>query len=252
MTISVAEQSVPFCEVATRCCSRALTRRFHARLDLEPARPCGERRVAHVAARDADAARARGAWAAGADAPSSRPARNALRSRGQLSCAHRESCARPVPAAGCDRLPSRGGQLGEHQLAADPAAQRRADPPGEHPVARLNRAVAVRYTRPRAALADIESLLEPLSGYHLLHRTHAAILRNLGRHDEARRADQRALMLTDNPAERALLEQRISQRSGGITSPRRRRVSERSPGSRRYSGCKRPPASGCRGSASRR
>jgi predicted RNA polymerase sigma factor len=79
------------------------------------------------------------------------------------------------------------------------------------PVARLNRAVAVRYTAgPRAALADVESLLEPLSGYHLLHATHAAILRDRGRDDEARRADQRALMLTDNPAERALLEQRIS------------------------------------------
>ena len=36
-----------------------------------------------------------------------------------------------------------------------------------------------------------------------------ALLRDLGRAEEARDADQRALALTDNPAERALLMDRI-------------------------------------------
>jgi RNA polymerase sigma-70 factor (ECF subfamily) len=78
------------------------------------------------------------------------------------------------------------------------------------PVARLNRAIALRYVAgPEAALAEIDALADALGGYHLLHATQAELLRALGRHVEARRADERALMLTANPAERALLEQRL-------------------------------------------
>jgi RNA polymerase sigma-70 factor (ECF subfamily) len=78
------------------------------------------------------------------------------------------------------------------------------------PVARLNRAIALRYVAgPDAALAEIDALADTLEGYHLLHATHAALLRDLDRLDEARLADQRALTLTTNPAERALLEQRL-------------------------------------------
>jgi RNA polymerase sigma-70 factor (ECF subfamily) len=49
-----------------------------------------------------------------------------------------------------------------------------------------------------------------LDGYHLFHATRAELLRCLGRLPEARHADQRALGLTGNPAERALLEQRLT------------------------------------------
>ncbi|PZG23710.1 RNA polymerase sigma factor [Nonomuraea aridisoli] len=78
------------------------------------------------------------------------------------------------------------------------------------PVTRLHRAVAVRYTRgPRAALAELEGLGPPLQRYALYHATRAELLRDLGRREEARRADERALDLTANPAQQALLERRL-------------------------------------------
>jgi RNA polymerase sigma factor (sigma-70 family) len=78
------------------------------------------------------------------------------------------------------------------------------------PVGRLNRAIALRYVAgSEAALAEIDALADTLDGYHLLHATRAALLRDVDRLDEARRADQRALTLTTNPAERGLLEQRL-------------------------------------------
>jgi RNA polymerase sigma factor (sigma-70 family) len=77
-------------------------------------------------------------------------------------------------------------------------------------VVRLHRAVALRYTAgPRAALAEVDALADDLDTYHLLHATRAELLRDLGRPDEARAADQRALELTANPAEQALLQKRI-------------------------------------------
>ncbi|MGX7672304.1 hypothetical protein [Plantactinospora sp. DSM 117369] len=50
----------------------------------------------------------------------------------------------------------------------------------------------------------------PLDGYHLPHATRAELLRDLGRPDEARAADERALALTANPAEQSLLRQRLT------------------------------------------
>jgi RNA polymerase sigma factor (sigma-70 family) len=79
------------------------------------------------------------------------------------------------------------------------------------PVVALNRALAVAELRgPAAALAEIERLAERLDGYHLFHAARAELLRRLGRDDEAREADRRALALTDNPAERRLLQERIA------------------------------------------
>ncbi|HEX6510158.1 MAG TPA: RNA polymerase sigma factor [Chloroflexota bacterium] len=79
------------------------------------------------------------------------------------------------------------------------------------PVARLNRAIARRYVDgPEAALADIEALGGSLQRYHIYHASRAELLRDLGRHAEARLADEAALQLTANPAERALLEQRLA------------------------------------------
>jgi RNA polymerase sigma-70 factor (ECF subfamily) len=79
------------------------------------------------------------------------------------------------------------------------------------PVIRLHRAIALRYTDgPAAALAEVETVGEPLDGYHLLHATRAELLRDLGQPEQARVADRRALALTANPAEQLLLQQRIS------------------------------------------
>ena len=79
-------------------------------------------------------------------------------------------------------------------------------------VVRLNRAIALSHVAgPARALADVDALSDELDRYHLLHATRAALLRDLGRPDEAREADRRALGLTENPAERALLTERIGQ-----------------------------------------
>ena len=78
------------------------------------------------------------------------------------------------------------------------------------PVVGLNRAIALRYVAgPGAALATVDTLAAALDRYHLFHATRAELLRALGRTAEAREADLRAIALTANPAERALLQERI-------------------------------------------
>jgi RNA polymerase sigma factor (sigma-70 family) len=79
------------------------------------------------------------------------------------------------------------------------------------PVTRLHRAIALRYhAGPEAAMNELDGLAEPLEKYPLFHATRAELLRALGDAEEAREADRRALDLTANPAQRALLEERIS------------------------------------------
>ena len=79
------------------------------------------------------------------------------------------------------------------------------------PVVALNRALAVaELDGPGPALAEIERLGTRLEGYHLFHAARGELLRRLGRLDEARAADRQALSLTDNPAERRLLEARLT------------------------------------------
>jgi RNA polymerase sigma factor (sigma-70 family) len=78
------------------------------------------------------------------------------------------------------------------------------------PVVRLNRAIAIRYLDgSEAALAEVDALGEMLDDYYLLHATRAELLRDLGRVVEGRTALARALELTANPAERALLQRRL-------------------------------------------
>ena len=78
------------------------------------------------------------------------------------------------------------------------------------PVTRLHRAIALRYAAgPQAAMAELDALAGALDGYHLYHATRADLLRELGKADQARAADRRALELTANPAERAVLRRRI-------------------------------------------
>jgi RNA polymerase sigma-70 factor (ECF subfamily) len=80
------------------------------------------------------------------------------------------------------------------------------------PVVALNRALALaERDGPAPALAAIEPLGERLDGYHLFHAARAELLRRLGDAEGARTANRRALALTDNPAERRLLEDRLSQ-----------------------------------------
>ncbi len=79
------------------------------------------------------------------------------------------------------------------------------------PVVGLNRAIALRQVAgPAAALEEVEQLAGLLDRYHLFHATRAELLREFGRNEEAAAADRRALELTDNPAEQALLRQRIA------------------------------------------
>jgi RNA polymerase sigma-70 factor (ECF subfamily) len=79
------------------------------------------------------------------------------------------------------------------------------------PVTRLHRTIALRYTAGAlAAMTELDALAGPLDQYHLYHATRAELLRELGHADEARAADRRALGLTANPAEQAVLRQRIT------------------------------------------
>ena len=83
------------------------------------------------------------------------------------------------------------------------------------PIVRLNHAIALRHVSgPAAALAEVDAVAERLADYHLLHATRAQLLAALGDHDGARDANVRALSLTDNPAERALLRSRIAAYEG--------------------------------------
>ncbi len=75
------------------------------------------------------------------------------------------------------------------------------------PVVALNRAVAVAEVEgPAAALALVDAI--PLERYHVFHAVRGDLLRRLGRHNEAARALEAALALTENAAERAFLQRR--------------------------------------------
>ncbi|MEW9555835.1 RNA polymerase sigma factor [Nonomuraea sp. NPDC050783] len=78
------------------------------------------------------------------------------------------------------------------------------------PVTRLHRAVALRHVKgAHAALAELAGLDRELERYPLLHATRAELLRALGHPEQARQADERALALTANPAQQALLTERL-------------------------------------------
>jgi RNA polymerase sigma-70 factor (ECF subfamily) len=79
------------------------------------------------------------------------------------------------------------------------------------PVIRLNRAIALSHLRgPEVALAEVDQVADRLSGYHLLHATRAQLLTRLSDHAGARAANERALALTNNPAEQQLLRSRLA------------------------------------------
>ncbi|MCG5453056.1 MULTISPECIES: RNA polymerase sigma factor [Micromonospora] len=79
------------------------------------------------------------------------------------------------------------------------------------PVTRLHRAIALRYVSGASvALAEVDALARELDDYHLFHATRAELLRDLGATARARTADERALALATNPAERSLLRHRLN------------------------------------------
>lgn len=79
------------------------------------------------------------------------------------------------------------------------------------PIVRLNRAIALRHVAGATeALSAVDELAGQLQGYHLYHATRAVLLRELERPSEAAEADTRALALTSNPGERALIEARLA------------------------------------------
>lgn len=78
------------------------------------------------------------------------------------------------------------------------------------PVTRLHRSIALRYrSGAAAAIGELDTLAAELGHFHLYHATRADLLRDLGRFEEARESDRRALHMTANPAERDLLQRRI-------------------------------------------
>ncbi|WP_332644657.1 RNA polymerase sigma factor [Aeromicrobium sp.] len=78
------------------------------------------------------------------------------------------------------------------------------------PVVALNRAVAIaELDGPDVALAIVDQL--DLSGYHAWHVARAELLRRLGRSAESRDAYHAAIAATDNLAETAYLNRRMSQ-----------------------------------------
>jgi RNA polymerase sigma-70 factor (ECF subfamily) len=80
------------------------------------------------------------------------------------------------------------------------------------PVVTLNRAVAVAKVRgPDPALALIEPLAAKLAGYFYFHGTRGALLKQLGRVDEARVAFDRAIALANTPAEAAHIREQLDR-----------------------------------------
>lgn len=84
------------------------------------------------------------------------------------------------------------------------------------PVVTLNRAVAVSKVKgPQAALDMIEPLGERLRGYFYFHGVKGALLEQLERPDEARKAFGQAIALANTPAEAAHIRQHLDRLSAG-------------------------------------
>jgi RNA polymerase sigma-70 factor (ECF subfamily) len=80
----------------------------------------------------------------------------------------------------------------------------------DSPVVELNRAVAVAEVEgPQAGLEIVDRL--DLDRFRYLHSTRAELLRRLGRTEDARAALERAIALTDDGAERRLLERKLGE-----------------------------------------
>jgi RNA polymerase sigma-70 factor (ECF subfamily) len=101
------------------------------------------------------------------------------------------------------------------RTAADtdwPAIRRLYDrllPVHPSPVVELNRAVAVAMAEGPAHGVALIDAIHGLDDYHLYHSARGALLRELGRHEEARASYERALGLARTGTERAFLQKRL-------------------------------------------
>jgi RNA polymerase sigma-70 factor, ECF subfamily len=78
------------------------------------------------------------------------------------------------------------------------------------PIVEMNRAIAIAEIHgPEAGLAILDTL--ELGHYRYFHSTHAELLRRAGRHNDARRAYQRALDLARTDFERRFLQDRLTE-----------------------------------------
>jgi len=79
-------------------------------------------------------------------------------------------------------------------------------------VVALNRAIAIAEIEgPGAALGTLDAIAPDLENYHLLHAARGAVLRRLGRRDEARAAFERAVDLAATEADRRFLARQIEE-----------------------------------------
>jgi predicted RNA polymerase sigma factor len=79
-------------------------------------------------------------------------------------------------------------------------------------VGRLNRAIALRQLEgPEAALAELDLVATDLTDYHIFTPLGAELVSAVGRPRAAQAARLRARELTQNRAERSLLERRLFQ-----------------------------------------
>ena len=77
------------------------------------------------------------------------------------------------------------------------------------PVVELNRAVAVAMAEGPAHGVALIDAIDGLDDYHFLHSARGALLRELGRHEEARASYERALELARTRTERSFLQRRL-------------------------------------------
>jgi predicted RNA polymerase sigma factor len=69
------------------------------------------------------------------------------------------------------------------------------------------------------ALREVDALAPELETYHLFHAIRGSFLLELGRREQARAAEMRALALTGNQAEQLLLHQRLAAWDTEETTP---------------------------------
>ena len=81
--------------------------------------------------------------------------------------------------------------------------------PAPSPMARLHRTIAVRYVHGPGGSSRLEDVAAELDRYHLFHATRAELRQALGPPTAREPPTDAALALTRNPAEQAVLRQRI-------------------------------------------
>jgi RNA polymerase sigma-70 factor (ECF subfamily) len=120
---------------------------------------------------------------------------------------------------------SRAASAGETDWANIDHLYRALEQMQPSPVVTLNRAVAVsKLEGPAAALAMIEPLEKPLSGYFHFFGARGLFLLQLGRNQEARTAFDRAISLANTPAEAAHIRRHLDQLMRGAKEKAKEKI----------------------------